>query len=299
MIISVSRRTDIPAFYSDWFYNRIKEGYVLVRNPFNYHQESKVSLSLDAVDCFVFWSKNPANMINNLNIIDSYPYYFQFTLNPYDNKIEKNVPKKSEIIDTFRRLSDKIGLNRVIWRYDPIIITKAISEEYHYKYFEVLSSKLQGYTSKCIISFVDFYPKVKKGLEKIGAFDISDEDKIRIARRLGEISKAYSLKIETCAEDIDLSQFGIEHGRCIDPHLIEEISGRKSKETKDKNQRKACGCAYSIDIGAYNMCMHGCIYCYANYSKSIVNANTKSYDVNAPLLCSKIDDKDIIKEKCI
>lgn len=142
MIISVSRRTDIPAFYSDWFYNRIKEGYVLVRNPFNYHQVNRVSLSLEAVDCFVFWTKNPANMIDNLQIIDSYPYYFQFTLNPYDNKIEKNVPKKSEIIDTFKRLSDKIGPNRVIWRYDPIIVAETIDEEYHYKYFELLASKL-------------------------------------------------------------------------------------------------------------------------------------------------------------
>lgn len=297
MIISVSRRTDIPAFYSDWFYSRVKEGYVLVRNPFNYRQVSKVPLTLDAVDCFVFWSKNPANMIDNLQIIDRYPYYFQFTLNPYDDKIEKNVPKKSRIIDTFKKLSDKIGPNRVIWRYDPIIITKAVNEEYHYKYFEVLSSKLQGYTSKCIISFVDFYPKAKKGLEKIGAFEISDEDKVRIGRRLGEIAEACSIKIETCAEEIDLSQFGIEHGRCIDPHLIEEISGRKVKDGKDKNQRKACGCAASVDIGAYNTCMHGCVYCYANYSSSVVNGNMTLYDVNSPLLCSSITDEDAITEK--
>ncbi|ADL68372.1 Domain of unknown function DUF1848 [Thermoanaerobacterium thermosaccharolyticum DSM 571] len=297
MIISASRRTDIPAFYSDWFYNRIKEGYVLVRNPFNLHYVSKVPLSLELVDCFVFWSKNPANMIDNLQIIDRYPYYFQFTLNPYDDKVEKNVPKKSEIIDTFRRLSDKIGPNRVIWRYDPIIITEAISEEYHYKYFEVLASKLQDYTSKCIISFVDFYPKAKKGLGTIGAFDISDEDKIRIAKRIGEIAEAYSLKIETCAEEIDLSQFGIEHGKCIDPNLIKEISGRNIKDGKDKNQRKACGCASSVDIGAYNTCMHRCIYCYANYSSNVVNDNMTRYDVNSPLLCSSITDEDVIAEK--
>ncbi|AFK86390.1 MULTISPECIES: DUF1848 domain-containing protein [Thermoanaerobacterium] len=297
MIISVSRRTDVPAFYSDWFYNRVKDGYVLVRNPFNHHQISKVSLSLDAVDCFVFWSKNPENMIGNLHIIDNYPFYFQFTLNPYDDKVEKGVPKKSKIIDTFKRLSDKIGPNRVIWRYDPIIIAEAISEKYHYKYFEVLASKLKGYTSKCIISFVDFYPKVKKSLEKIGAFEISDEDKIRIAKRLGEIAETYSLKIETCAEKIDLSQFGIEHGRCVDPNLIKEISGRDIKDEKDKNQRKACGCAASVDIGAYDTCLHGCIYCYANYSSRVVNGNMTLYDVNSPLLCSSITDEDLITER--
>lgn len=287
----------MPAFYSDWFYNRVKDGYVLVRNPFNHHQISKVSLSLDAVDCFVFWSKNPENMIGNLHIIDNYPFYFQFTLNPYDDKVEKGVPKKSKIIDTFKRLSDKIGPNRVIWRYDPIIIAEAISEKYHYKYFEVLASKLKGYTSKCIISFVDFYPKVKKSLEKIGAFEISDEDKIRIAKRLGEIAETYSLKIETCAEKIDLSQFGIEHGRCVDPNLIKEISGRDIKDEKDKNQRKACGCAASVDIGAYDTCLHGCIYCYANYSSRVVNGNMTLYDVNSPLLCSSITDEDLITER--
>lgn len=287
----------MPAFYSDWFYNRVKDGYVLVRNPFNHHQISKVSLSLDAVDCFVFWSKNPENMIGNLHIIDNYPYYFQFTLNPYDDKVEKGVPKKSKMIDIFKRLSDKIGPNRVIWRYDPIIITEAISEKYHYKYFEVLASKLKGYTSKCIISFVDFYPKAKKSFEKIGAFEISDEDKIRIAKRLGEIAETYSLKIETCAEKIDLSQFGIEHGRCVDPNLIKEISGRDIKDEKDKNQRKACGCAASVDIGAYNTCLHGCIYCYANYSSRVVNGNMTLYDVNSPLLCSSITDEDLITER--
>jgi hypothetical protein len=236
-------------------------------------------------------------MIKNLHIIDGYPYYFQFTLNPYNAEIEVNVPRKAKIIDTFKRLSDKIGPNRVIWRYDPIIVAETIDEEYHYKYFELLASKLNGYTLKCIISFVDFYPKVKRNLKKIGAYDINDKDKIRIATRLEEIAKVYSLKIETCAENIDLSEFGIEHGRCVDPKLIEEISVHKIKETKDKNQRKACGCAASVDIGAYNTCSHGCLYCYANYSSNVVNDNMTRYDVNSPLLCSSITDEDVITKK--
>ncbi|WKV08442.1 DUF1848 domain-containing protein [Thermoanaerobacterium sp. CMT5567-10] len=297
MIISASRRTDIPAFYSDWFYNRIKEGYVLVRNPFNLHHVSKVPLSLEVVDCFVFWTKNPERMIKNLHIIDGYPFYFQFTLNPYNAEIEVNVPRKSKIIDTFKRLSDKIGPMRVIWRYDPIIITNNIHEGYHYKYFELLASKLHDYTSKCIISFVDFYLKAQRNLKKIGAYDINDKDKIRIATRLGEIAKVYSLKIEICAENIDLSEFGIEHSKCIDPDLIESLSGRKLKVEKDKNQRKACGCAASVDIGAYNTCTHGCLYCYANYSSNVVNDNMARYDVNSPLLCSSITGEDVIDER--
>ncbi|MDP4092397.1 MAG: DUF1848 domain-containing protein, partial [Bacillota bacterium] len=236
MIISASRRTDIPAIYSDWFFNRIKEGYVMVRNPMNLHSVYTLSLKRDVVDCIVFWTKNPARMLDNLDIINGYNYYFQFTLNPYDTGIEANVPKKAEIIDTFKKLSSKIGKNKVIWRYDPILVNDSISIEYHIKYFEILASKLSGYTDKCIISFLDFYKKAERNLKELKVRDITQEEKKYIAANLSKIAESYNLQLETCAEEIDLSELGIKHARCIDPDLIESITGEKLNIKKDKGQ---------------------------------------------------------------
>ena len=157
MILSVSRRTDIPAFYSEWFFNRIKEGYVCVRNPMNIHQISKIALTPNLIDCIVFWSKNPYPMLSRLDELKDYMYYFQFTINPYDTVLEQQVPGKKHVIETFKRLSDLISPDRVIWRYDPIILTDTISVDYHIKYFEELAKRLHTYTKTCIISFLDLY----------------------------------------------------------------------------------------------------------------------------------------------
>ena len=156
MIISASRRTDIPSHYADWFYNRIKEGYVCVRNPMNVHQISRIPLSPDVIDGIVFWTKNPRPMMDRLDLLRDYMYYFQFTINSYGQDIEANIPSKNDIIiPTFRELSDMIGCERVIWRYDPILLTKKYSIDYHIRYFEEIAKRLSGYTEKCIISLVD------------------------------------------------------------------------------------------------------------------------------------------------
>lgn len=297
MIISASRRTDIPAFYSDWFYERIKEGFVLVRNPMNICQVSKVSLKRDVVDCIVFWTKNPQRMMQKLHLIDEYKYYFQFTLNPYDIKFEANVPKKALLIEVFKRLSDRLGPKKVIWRYDPIILNQDIDVNYHEKYFDLLAGKLHGYTEKCVISFADYYKKIDKSFKTFGIQEIDDFKKREIATRISKIAQIYNIKIETCAEDIDLLDQGIEHSRCIDPVLIEQIVGTRISSQKDGNQREHCGCIASIDIGAYNTCAHGCIYCYANYSSEFVKRNISKYDINSPLLCSKLTEQDKVVEK--
>jgi len=295
VIISASRRTDIPAFYSDWFYNRIKEGFALVRNPMNLHQVKRVSLRAEDVDCIVFWTKNPSDMLPNLNLVKDYSYYFQFTLNPYDKALETDVPRKSMIIDSFKKLSDIIGPQRVIWRYDPIILGSSIDANYHEKYFEVLANKLHQYTSKCIISFVDRYKKIESTFNKLGVQEINENAKRTVAKKLSEVADSYGLRLTTCAEEIDLTDMGIGHARCIDPVLIEEVLGVKTDCKKDRNQRSACGCAASVDIGAYNTCVHGCIYCYASFSKESVKRNMAKYDVNSPLLCSRLSDEDKIK----
>lgn len=172
MILSVSRRTDIPNYYSEWFYNRIKEEFLYVRNPMNPHQISKIDLSPDVVDCIVFWTKNPEPMINRLDELAAYHYYFQFTLTGYGKEIECNVPHKRErMIPVFQELSKRIGKQKVIWRYDPIIFTKTYTPEYHLKAFEQIAMALRGYTEKCVISFVDVYAKNKKNMKSINSYE--------------------------------------------------------------------------------------------------------------------------------
>ncbi|WP_303804509.1 DUF1848 domain-containing protein [Ruminococcus flavefaciens] len=293
MIISASRRTDIPAFYSDWFYNRISEGYVMVRNPMNYHQVSKITLSPEVVDCIVFWSKNPAPMLDRIDELDKYNYYFQFTLNSYAKDIEPNVPlKDKEVIKTFKALSDKIGNQRVIWRYDPILLNEKYTIDYHLMYFEKLADLLNGTFGHCVISFIDVYKKITNNIKLNSIVEPSGSDIDIIGKRFSEIAKDREFKIVSCAEKVDLYKYGIEHGKCIDDSLIEQITGMPININKDKNQRSECGCVESIDIGLYNTCLHGCKYCYANYSDISVAANAKTYDVNSPLLCSKLESED-------
>lgn len=298
MILSVSRRTDIPNYYSDWFLNRIKEGYLYVRNPMNAHQISKINLSPEIVDCIVFWTKNPEPMLARLGELDAYHYYFQFTLTGYGTDIEYHVPHKKEaMIPIFQKLSHKIGKDKVIWRYDPILFTRKYDPKYHVRAFGQIAKELCGYTSKCVISFVDLYAKNKKNLKALNTFHLAENDFITFGRELAVIAENYGMKVATCAETVDLSSCGIEHNCCIDQGFIENIIGCKIQANKDKNQRKACGCIESVEIGAYNTCQNGCQYCYANSSQESVTQNCKQYDADAPLLCGRVTENDIITER--
>jgi hypothetical protein len=297
MIISASRRTDIPSFYSKWFYNRIKEKYLLVRNPVNINKVSKISLEPENIDGIVFWTKNPEPMIDDLEKIKDYPYYFQFTLNTYSKDIEVNVPEKKELIKTFKKLSDKIGKNKVIWRYDPIIINEKYSIDYHKKYFSYLVKELYDYTNKCIISFVDDYKKCTNAFKTFNIILPDDNIINNISKELSEIANSNGLQLESCAELYDLSKYDIKHGKCIDPILFEEITGKIFEFKKDKNQRLECGCIESTDIGAYNTCSHECKYCYANNKKEIVLKQTKLHNSESPMLIGNIKENDIITEK--
>ena len=297
MIISASRRTDIPSYYSEWFFNRIKEKWVYVRNPMNIHQVSKINLEPEVVDCIVFWSKNPKPMIDKLQLIKDYFYYFQFTLNSYGQDIEVNLPFKDERIETFKKLSDKIGPVRIIWRYDPILLNDKYNMSYHVDNFEKCASILKGYTEKVTFSFIDFYKRITENIKLINAYEITTEEKNIIAEKFSKIAKENNLLIDTCAEDIDLSKYGIEHARCIDDRLITRIIGYNFTAEKDKTQRLECGCIKSIDIGEYNSCSNGCIYCYANYSHTLVEKNTKKHICLSPLLIDEINSTDIISER--
>ena len=298
MILSASRRTDIPNYYSEWFLNRIGDGYLYVRNPMNPHQVSKINLSPDVVDCIVFWTKNPKPMLARLDELSAYAFYFQFTLTGYGTDIECNVPhKKNDVIPTFQNLSRKIGAQRVVWRYDPILFTDKYTPEYHLKAFAEIAQKLRGYTTKCVISFVDFYAKNKKSMEALHTYFLSESELIAFATKIAQIASVNDMTVASCVEKMDLSSCGIEHNCCIDKALIEQIIGCKIEAEKDKNQRKECSCIESIDVGTYNTCKNGCQYCYANHSAESVAQNNLRYDVNAPILCGQITEEDKITER--
>lgn len=298
MILSVSRRTDIPAFYAEWFFQRIREGFLYVRNPMNPRQVSRIGLSPEVVDCIIFWSKNPAPMLERLDELREYPFYFQFTLTGYGRDIEPGLPdKRKEVIGTFQKLSEKVGEERVVWRYDPILVNDRYTMEYHWKAFEEIAGCLKGYTEKVVISFVDFYAKTLRNTKDLYIKSLSREEMREIAEGMAQIAKSCGLVIETCAEQINLQDVGIRHGSCIDKKRIEKIAGCSLSVEKDKNQREACGCCESIDVGAYNTCRNGCRYCYANYHEEQVRKCIACYDVDSPLLCGRIEPEERVTER--
>ncbi len=298
MILSVSRRTDIPAFYAEWFYNRIREGYVLVRNPFNYHQLSRIPVTPDLVDCIVFWSKNPAPLMPRLGEIDQdYPFYFQFTVNDYGKEMEPNVPPLDERLETFRVLSKRYGKERVIWRYDPLILTENYDVKWHLQRFKQLAGELAGYTERCVFSFVDIYGKIKSNMEKTGYLPITLAEQEEVAGVFSETAAQNGMDLRSCAEEIDLAAFGIKHSSCIDGELIERIIGCPLDVKKDGTQREQCQCVESIDLGQYNTCKHACRYCYANFNLGGVEKSYMTHDPESPLLVGRPELMDKITDR--
>ena len=299
MIISASRRTDIPAFYSQWFFNRIKEGYVLVPNPFNPKMISKVSLHPAVVDCIVFWTKNPAPMIDKLDHLQDYKYYFQFTLNPYGEKLENNLPSVDKRIDIFKRLSDKIGKEKVIWRYDPILTNEEYDVSFHKEAFAQIAYGLKDHTEKCMLGFIDHYQHIRTAVGQFNIQPLRKEEIEEIAVSFRNTINEYpAIQLDTCTSKVDLRHLGILAGLCIDKELIERITGYPLLAKKDKNQRNVCNCIESIDIGTYESCLNGCIYCYAskgNYNS--VEYNTKKHDRNSPLQIGHPAEDDVVKER--
>lgn len=298
MILSISRRTDIPAFYSKWLINCIREGFVMVRNPMNYHAISKIDLNPQVVDCIVFWSKNPQPLFQYLDELDkNYQFYFQYTINAYGRDLEPNLPTLDERIENCIFLSKRYGNEKVIWRYDPIILTDSYTIEWHLKNFETIAHKLSGYVKTCVFSFVDVYDKNRNRLSGVHMHSITREQIKQLSTQLNEIAKKFEIKLKTCCETIDLSELGVEHSCCIDPKLISKIIDCQINVKKDKNQRASCGCAESIDIGQYNTCQHDCVYCYANYNVETVKTNCKKHISTSPLLLGEVEEKDKINSR--
>ncbi len=270
MIVSASRATDIPAFYSQWFFDRLREGYVRWRNPYS-GKDSYVSF--DKTRFIVFWSKNPAPIIPFLPLLKlrKINCYFQFTLNDYDaERLEPNVPPITRRIETFKQIVDILGKGSIVWRFDPLILTDRISIDDLLHKIDNIANQLTGYVEKLVFSFADIstYKKVGRNLSAAGINyrEWTESEMLDFAQRLSALN--LGLELVTCAEKIDLCQFGINHSHCIDPDLICRLAPDLQNEISllktDKGQRALCGCIASKDIGAYNTCPHGCAYCYAN-----------------------------------
>lgn len=294
MILSASRRTDIPAYYSEWFLNRLKEKYVLIPNLRNADRLGRVELSPDNVDCIVFWTKNPAPMLDKLDIIEKmgYSFYFQFTLTPYDRSVEHNLPPKAELLQAFRELSCRIGAERVVWRYDPVMITENFSVAWHLERFHELCDRLYDVTHRCVFSFIDPYVHIGNEFRKM-----SQEEMLAVAEGFSKIAENYQLPLFTCAEKIDLSRFQIRHSACIDQKLIERVIGCPIKAKKDVGQRPACGCIESVDIGAYDTCRNRCTYCYATTSEKAVRRRVRAYDPASPMLTGVVHGGELITDR--
>lgn len=291
MILFASGRTDIPAFYSNWFINRVEAGFVDVRNPFNQKLVSRIYFS--DVDLIMFCSKNPLPMINKLDIL-KVPVLFHVTITPYGKDVEPNIPDKRLIIEGVKKLSLVLGIDNVVVRYDPIFLSDKYNVDYHIKAFDKLCKNLNGYVNKIIVSFMDEYKNVRsnKNILKYRAF--TREDYKKIGEAFSKSAMDNGMSVQTCFEDEDLTQYGFVKGECLSHELAYILTGKKFKSSNVRKEKK-CECVQMVDIGDYNSCMHMCKYCYANYDEKVVSSNFERHDDNSSLLIGSIQSDDVIK----
>lgn len=301
-IISASRRTDIPAFFTPWFMNRIRTGFFYRVNPFNSRQVRRVSLLPEDVDAIVFWSKNPRPLLDHLVELDQrgYSYYFQFTLTPYDQRFEPHLPPLEERIGLFRQLSSRLGTDRLIWRYDPVILSTITPPEFHVKQLERIAAALHGATGRLMFSFLTSYGKLKAGFRELERRDgvviqenvdiERDEAVMELLRGIGSISRRYGMTASSCADGRDMAAYGIQRGSCVDGDLVATLTGRQQRFPRDRHQRAACRCVESIDMGSYDTCPFRCVYCYANRSGKRVEQNLARHDPRGAVMIGRLED---------
>lgn len=291
MIISASRRTDIPAFYSQWFMNRLRAGYCLVVNPFNARQVTRVSLDPRHVDAIVFWTRHPRPMLRHLPELDrlGYRYTFQFTLLGYPRIIDPSAPPLATALSAFRDLASRIGPERITWRYDPVFLSSLTDPSYHRARFARIAEALSGLTRFCVVSTMERYKKVEKGLRKLATRGVrplgfAEKELDDLFADFAGVARRNGMRISACASARDLTPLGIEAGRCIDAEALSRAFGIELAPSKDSSQRRACGCTVSRDIGAYDTCVFGCVYCYATNSRARARANRHRHDPDSESL---------------
>ena len=288
MILHTGLRTDIPAFYPEWLKNRIEGGFALVRNPFNPNQITKYRISPDVVDVISFCTKNPAPFFPYMDVLKDYAQCWFVTITPYGTDIEPHVPDKEQVMESFIRLSERVGKNAVIWRYDPIFILDKYTVEFHLDAFEYMAKTLSGFTDTCIISFIDLYQKVKRNFPKVR--EVSPEERITLAKEMVRIGKKYGILIKSCAEGTELAAYGVDTSGCMTAPVYEKAAGFTLNVPKIKGARTECGCLLTCDIGAYHTCGHLCKYCYANDDAEKVKRNMKLHNPNSPFLIGEEEE---------
>ena len=293
MILNVSGRTDIVAFYTPWFMNRYHEGYLDVRNPFNPKLVSRINFS--NVDLILFCTKNPLPIIDRIKEIDK-PIIFHVTLTPYKKGIEPYVIDKRLVIEGIKRLSGILGSDNVIVRYDPIFLSDSYTLEYHIRAFDKMCKVLKGYVKKIVVSFLDDYKNVRYNMRYLRLRAFTEEDYKQIGLDFSRSAWENGMSVQTCFEERNLVSYGFTRGECLSLSLAEKITGKKPKKWKARG-KKGCNCAEMVDVGVYNTCKHFCKYCYANYDEKMVNVNTLKHDVNSSLLIGRIDIDDVIKPR--
>ena len=293
MILNVSGRTDIVAFYTPWFMNRYKEGYLDVRNPFNSKLVSRINFS--NVDLILFCTKNPLPIIDMIKEIDK-PIIFHVTLTPYKKDIEPYVIDKRLVIEGIKRLSGILGSDNVVVRYDPIFLSDSYTLMYHIRAFDKMCKLLKGYVKKVVVSFLDDYKNVRYNMRYLRLRAFTEEDYKQIGLNFSRSALENGMSVQTCFEERNLVNYGFTRGECLSLSLAEKITGKKPKKWKARG-KKGCNCAEMVDVGVYNTCKHFCKYCYANYDEKMVNDNTLRHDVNSSLLIGRIDIDDVIKPR--
>lgn len=293
MILNTGARTDTVQYFSEWLLNRFKEGYVYARNPLFPNKVTRYELAPDKIDVVLFCSKNYAPILPRLHeITDSFNTYFYYTITAYGEDIEPGVPSIDESIQTLIALSKLVGKQRVAWRYDPVLLTEKYTIEVHVRTFEYLAKRLAPYVDRCIFSFVELYKKLEYNMPEIIPF--TEEEKRTIARFLGSIAQKYNLTIQTCGTNGDYQEFGIFPSGCATLEILGAANHLEFKSLKHKGMRTGCHCIESRDIGAYDTCLNGCKYCYANKSPAKAITNYKNHDPNSPLLLGHLEPKDVI-----
>lgn len=291
MILFASGRTDIPAFYSNWFINRVKAGFVDVRNPFNQNLVSRINFS--DVDLIMFCSKNPLPMIDKLKML-KVPVLFHVTITPYSKDVEPNIPDKRLIIEGLKKLSLVLGIDNVVLRYDPIFLSDKYNVDYHIRVFDKLCKNLNGYVNKIIVSFMDEYKNVRSNKNILKYRTFTREDYKKIGEAFSKSAMDNGMSVQTCFEDEDLTEYGFVKGECLSHELAYILTGKKFKSSNVRKEKK-CECVQMVDIGDYNSCMHMCKYCYANYDEKAVSSNFKMHDDNSSLLIGSVQSDDVIK----
>lgn len=292
MILNVSGRTDIVAFYMKWFMKRYNEGYIDVRNPFNRHLVSRINVC--DVDAIVFCTKNPLPSLRYLREINK-PIIYQVTLTAYKNDIEVNVVDKHLIIDAIKKISKIIGIDNVYVRYDPILLNDKYTVDYHIKAFTRMCELLDGYVKHIIVSFIDDYKNVRKNMNVLKLKEFTNDDIKNIGKYFYESASKHGMTIQTCFEEIDLVEFGFIKSDCVPVELAKRLTGKEKFKKWGVRKGNNCNCVEMVDIGTYNTCRHFCKYCYANYDEKLVEKNSKLHDVNSSLLIGHLEEDDVIK----